>query len=124
MHFALMGRDDISMDILKAVNGITKECRIIFHDGRPDFSIQSTDYRMEVSCSAGLNHINNFVHPQAVFIDGAGQEEQYFLKGVRERANSLERTLIELPDNAEQTLMWITRLDSAALSGGPPLLIA
>lgn len=31
VHFALMGRDDISMDILKSVNGITKECNILFH---------------------------------------------------------------------------------------------
>ena len=31
VHFALIGRDDISMDILRSVNGITKECKIIFH---------------------------------------------------------------------------------------------
>jgi hypothetical protein len=31
VHFALMGRDDISMDVLKSVNGITEECKIIFH---------------------------------------------------------------------------------------------
>lgn len=31
MHFALMGRDDISMDILKAVNGVAEECKLIFH---------------------------------------------------------------------------------------------
>jgi hypothetical protein len=30
VHFALMGRDDISMDILKSVNGV-KDCKIIFH---------------------------------------------------------------------------------------------
>ena len=36
VHFALMGRDAISMDILKSVNGITKECKIIFH-GMPRF---------------------------------------------------------------------------------------
>lgn len=34
VHFALMGRDDISMDILKSVNGVTKECKIMFH-GKP-----------------------------------------------------------------------------------------
>lgn len=31
MHFALLGRDDISMDILKSVNGVANECKIIFH---------------------------------------------------------------------------------------------
>ena len=105
------------MDILKAVNGVTKECQIIFHDARPDFSFQSTDYRMEVSCSAGFNHINTFVHPQATFIDASGEEELFFMKGLKSRANSMGRTVIELPENAEQTLMWTTMLDSASLSG-------
>jgi hypothetical protein len=31
VHFALMGRDDISMDILKAVNGVEDGCKINFH---------------------------------------------------------------------------------------------
>jgi len=75
---------------------------------------------MEVSTSAGFNHINNFVHPQATLIDGSGEEELFFLKGLRNRASSLGRTVIELPDNAEQYLMWVTLLDSAALSGMVP----
>ena len=105
------------MDILKSVNGLTKECKLIYHDARPDFSVHSTDYRMEVSCSAGFNHINNFVHPQATFIDASGEEELFFLKGLKDRANSLGRTVIELPETAEQTMMWTTLLDSASLSG-------
>jgi hypothetical protein len=72
---------------------------------------------MEVSSSAGFNHINKFVHPQATFIDGSGQEEVWFLKGVKQKASRVGRTVIELPENAEQNLMWITRLDSASLSG-------
>lgn len=31
VHFALMGRDEIDMGILQSVNGITKECKIMFH---------------------------------------------------------------------------------------------
>jgi hypothetical protein len=31
VHFAVMGRDDISMDLVKAVNGITEECDVTFH---------------------------------------------------------------------------------------------
>ena len=117
VHFALMGRDDLSMDILKSVNGVTKECKIIYHDARPDFSVQSTDYRMEVSCAAGFNHINNVVYPQATFIDASGDEEQFLFKGLKDRANSLGRTVIEVPENAEQTMMWTTLLDSYSLSG-------
>jgi hypothetical protein len=72
---------------------------------------------MEVSCSAAFSHINSFLQPQATFIDSSGEEEIFFMKGLKERANSLGRTVIELPENAEQTLMWTTLLDSASLSG-------
>lgn len=44
VHFAFMGRDDISMDILKSVNGITKECKLIFHGTlSPDPMLGSSD---------------------------------------------------------------------------------
>ncbi|QSZ34348.1 hypothetical protein DSL72_005939 [Monilinia vaccinii-corymbosi] len=132
VHFAFMGRDDIPMDILKAVNGVNKDCQIFFHgmmfsskiccmvltrlDARPDFAPQSSDFRMETSCSAALNHINAFAHPQAVIIDASKDEDQFFISALRTRAGSLGRTLIELPKNVEQNLMWITQLDSASLS--------
>ncbi|RDL30461.1 Uncharacterized protein BP5553_10339 [Venustampulla echinocandica] len=116
VHFALMGRDPISIDILKSVNGISEDCGILFHDARPDFSTTSTDFRMEVSSSAAFNHINNFVKPNAALVDGSGGEEPFFLKGIKARALALQKTVIELPENAEQNLMWITLLDSSSLS--------
>lgn len=116
VHFALMGRDDISMDILKSVNGVGKDCGITFHDARPDFSVSSSDWRMEVSSAAAFKHINDFVNPQATFVDSSGEEEVWFLKGLKHRAAILGRTIIELPDNADQNLMWITLLDSSSLS--------
>ncbi|EKD21620.1 uncharacterized protein L3040_004844 [Drepanopeziza brunnea f. sp. 'multigermtubi'] len=115
VHFALLGRDDISMDILKSVNGISQECNIIFHDARPDFSVQSSDFRMEVSTVAAFNHINAYIHPQATILDGSGEEESWFLKSLGDRVVSLGRTVIELPENAEKNLMWITLLDSSSL---------
>jgi hypothetical protein len=72
---------------------------------------------MEVSCSAAFNHINTYVAPQATFIDLSGQEDAFFLAGLKDRAQSLGRTVIELPEDAEQNLMWTTLLDSASLSG-------
>ncbi|KAI9052967.1 hypothetical protein LZ554_003238 [Drepanopeziza brunnea f. sp. 'monogermtubi'] len=116
VHFALLGRDDISMDILKSVNGISQECDIIFHDARPDYSVQSSDFRMEVSTKAAFNHINTYIHPQATIVDGSGEEESWFLKALGDRAVALGRTVIELPENVEKNLMWITLLDSSSLS--------
>jgi hypothetical protein len=72
---------------------------------------------MEVSSSAALNHINSYVHPQATFIDGSGEEELFFLRGVKDRAVRIGLTIIELPENAEKSLMWITLLNSASLKG-------
>lgn len=86
-------------------------------DARPDFSLQSSDYRMQVSASAGFNHINTYVHPQATFIDNSGEEEPFMFSGLKTRAMSLSRTVIELPANSEENLMWLTMLDSASLSG-------
>ncbi|CAG8977978.1 hypothetical protein HYALB_00001859 [Hymenoscyphus albidus] len=116
VHFVLMGRDDIEMDILKSVNGVTKSCKITFHDARPDFSLESSDHRMEVSVSAAFNHINTYIHPQATFLDKSGEEEPFMFKGLKPRAVSNGRTVIELPAHTEQNLMWLTMLDSASLS--------
>lgn len=71
---------------------------------------------MEVSSSAAFNHINTYIHPQATLIDGSGREESYFLKGVNDRAASLGKTIIELPENTD-SLMWIALLDSISLAG-------
>jgi hypothetical protein len=75
---------------------------------------------MEVSSGAALGHINNYMHPQAVIVDGSGTVEEYFLRGVRDRSIELGKTLIELPYNAEQSLIWLTRLDSWSLNGTSP----
>lgn len=91
-------------------------------DARPDFGPESTDFRMEVSSAAALGHINNYMHPQAVIVDNSGTEEEYFLIGIKDRSIELGRTLIELPDNAEQSLMWLLRLDSFSLNGKSPKL--
>lgn len=116
-HFVLLGRDDISRDILKSVNGITKECEIMFHDGRSDFSLTSSDFRMEVSVG-GIQPYQQFCPSSGDHNRRIGEEELWFLDGLSDRAATLGRTVIQLPENAERNLMWITLLDSASLSAG------
>lgn len=70
---------------------------------------------MEVSSAAGLGHIDNYMHPQAVIIDNSGIEDLWFLKAMRDQASLMGKTLIELPGDVEQSLRWITRLDSSSL---------
>jgi hypothetical protein len=86
-----------------------------FTDCRPDYLLQSSDFRMEVSSSAALGHIETYMHPQAVIIDNSEIEDWWFLKSMRDRASLLDKTLIELPGDVEQNLRWITRLDSSSL---------
>lgn len=114
VHFAFMGRDDISMAMLQEVNGVTKSCNVWFHDARPDFSLESSDFRMEVSCGAALGHINTYMHPQAVIVDKSEDENPYFLNALRQRSAILGRPLIELSRPGED-FRWITRLDSSSL---------
>ncbi|RFU32857.1 hypothetical protein B7463_g3447, partial [Scytalidium lignicola] len=116
VHFAIMGRDEISLEMLKDVNGIKDECKIFFHDARPDFSADSTDFRMEVSVAAGFNHINSFINSQVAIIDGSGNEDTFLLKGAKDYADAFGRALIELSNNADQNLRWLTHLDASALS--------
>jgi hypothetical protein len=72
---------------------------------------------MEISCSAAFSHINTYIQPQATFIDVSKEEELFFIAGVKERADSLGRTIVEMPKDSEDKLMWTTLLDSASLSG-------
>lgn len=53
VHFALMGRDNISMDALKTVNGITKECKIVYHGMHP-YELSFLACLILYRCAAGF----------------------------------------------------------------------
>lgn len=72
---------------------------------------------MEVSSGAAYGHVFKFIHPKATIVDGSGEEESWFLEGLGRRAVGLKGTVIELPNNTEKNLMWITRLDCSSLKG-------
>ncbi|KZF23130.1 hypothetical protein L228DRAFT_281881 [Xylona heveae TC161] len=115
VHFALMGRGDITIQELLEINGIGDECEVYWHDARPDFSIQSTDFRMSVSVSTALNHLNEYIHPQAIITDAQTAEEEFFTKSIQEKAEDIGRPVIFVPKDAVERLKWITRLDSGSL---------
>lgn len=64
-----------------------------------------------------LDHINVYMHPQAILVHSSRDEEHYFLSGFRDQIRSTRSALIELPDRPETRLSWITKLDSASLAG-------
>jgi hypothetical protein len=70
---------------------------------------------MQISVKAGLAHVNTFMHPQAVIIDESGQEDDFFPKSIKAKAADIGVSIIGLPSNAAEKLMWITTLDSNSL---------
>ncbi len=72
---------------------------------------------MEVSVSAALGHIHGFMHPQVVITDDSSREDGFFTRAIRARAFEMGKTVIELPPDASEHLMWIARLDTGSLAG-------
>lgn len=62
-----------------------------------------------------IDHINTYMHPQAIIVDASEQEERFFRRGVRAQAKASGNTLIELPVDSAKDLMWLTKLDSASV---------
>ncbi|KAI4261274.1 MAG: hypothetical protein L6R42_003522 [Xanthoria sp. 1 TBL-2021] len=116
VHFAVMGRDNLELDEIQLVNGIDDDCKVNWHDARPDFSPWSSDFRMEVSVSAALGHIETFMHPQVVITDDQSREDAFFTRAIRAKASELGKSVIELPKDATEKMMWIARLDSGSLA--------
>ena len=72
---------------------------------------------MEISITASMEHIRTFVHPQVILIDNPSREDAFFVNALRSKAMDIGKSLIELPADATENLMWITRLDSGSLAG-------
>ncbi|KAM7206810.1 hypothetical protein V8F20_002516 [Naviculisporaceae sp. PSN 640] len=116
VHFALMSKSEISLDELRSVNGIDDSCKIIFHDARPNLAASSTNTRLGTGVARAMFHINSYMHPQAVLVDGSEAEEGYFLDAMRSQTSEIPFNLIDLPEKGRKRLGWITKLDSSALA--------
>ena len=117
VHFAIMGREEISIEDIKQLNGISEaDCSVQWHDARPDYAPWSADFRMEVSVRAALGHIYQSMRPQVLLTDSSTREDGFFSKAIKDKSNELGLTTIELPSNAIETLPWLAKLDSASLN--------
>ncbi|KAH0612691.1 uncharacterized protein H6S33_009071 [Morchella sextelata] len=117
VHFALLGRDDIDIEVFKQLNGISTElggCNVAFHDARAEMVSLMTKNRMKLAMRFGLRHLHEFIHPQAVFFS-VEHEEEWFMDMARKTAGQLQMQMLELPSNTIDELRWITRLDSGSL---------
>ncbi|KAF2703553.1 hypothetical protein K504DRAFT_463283 [Pleomassaria siparia CBS 279.74] len=116
VHAAFMGREDIPIEDLLEINGVDKEkCPVKWHDARPDYMEYSTDARAESAVMAAMMHIQTFIHPQVVIMDDSLTEDVFFTKAMRAKTRALDISLIEIPQDRWQNLMWMTRLDAGSL---------
>ena len=92
-------------------------------DARPDYSRWSSDFRMEVSVTASMKHIQTFIHPQIIIIDDPDREDDVFVNAIRSKSMEIGKGVIELPSNAMEIMMWLTRLDSGSLAGTLVILL-
>lgn len=72
---------------------------------------------MKISVEASMEHIQTFIHPQVVIIDSPSREDTFFVTTLRSKAMDIGKSIIELPSDATENMMWITRLDSGSLAG-------
>lgn len=116
VHAALMGRLDIALDDVLAINGIDKdECGAVWHDARPNYMEYSDDDRAERSVAAAMTHIHSFLHPQVAIMDDVSSENSPFVKAIRAKTALLKMPLIELPKDGLDDVGYVSRLDSSSL---------
>src|SRR5579871_770135 len=117
VHLAIMGRNDLSIDEILKINGVDKtECKIFWHDARPDYAAYSTESRAEASVSTALKHFKTFMHPQAIITNGLVAEDEFFARALKLKTTEYNIPLIELPANNVERLEWLTRLEASALA--------
>lgn len=115
VHMVFMGRDEVPLDDIKDMNGADEDaCGIFWHDARPDYAVESSDRRMETSIAGALNHIEQFMHPQAVITANIQAEDDFFSRAIRAKIKDLKQTHIELPGEAEN-ISWLARLNAVSL---------
>jgi hypothetical protein len=116
VHLALLGRDTLSLDDILQINGVSsKDCAVLFHDARADYSEYSTDTRLETSVLGAMRHINEFMHPQATITDDSSVEDAPFTRAMRAKGKEYHHPVIEIPEGAYEDFLWMTRLDSGSL---------
>jgi hypothetical protein len=117
VHFAILGRNDLTLDEMLEVNGVDrKECNAYWHDARADYAKYSSDFRAEAYTASALDHINGYMHPQVVITDDSLAEDAFFIRQLRLKAAAFGWPILELPAGESDRLKWITRLEAQSLA--------
>jgi hypothetical protein len=127
VHMAFMGRNDLSVDEMRQVNGIDREgCQVAFHNARPDYARYSSDLRAESSVTSAYKYIQEYMHPQVVITHAEGEEDDYFIRATKRKSHEYGWPHVQIPSQmppskaslrpTTDNLGWISKLDAAALA--------
>lgn len=117
VHFALVGRNDIPIEEIQKINGVDrKECKISWHDARPDYTEFSSDVRAESSVISAVTHIDRYLKAQAYVIDDSKQEDSFFVRGIYAQTELLRRPVVEIPSSGAERFQWLARLEASTLA--------
>ncbi|KAJ5636207.1 uncharacterized protein N7484_009520 [Penicillium longicatenatum] len=115
VHLALFGKEEVSVEGIKQVNGIVdSDCPIVWHDCRPDYAAQSTDDRLARSVKGGLGFIQTYIAPEVIITQSKDWEDSFFWGGLKRHLWEVGISHIALPTTSTD-LMWIASIDSTAL---------
>lgn len=116
VHFALVGRNDLGIEKIRELNGVDDDhCQVTWHDGRPDYALYSTDWRMEVSIKAAITYIYTDVLPQIMIVDDFERDDDFFKRSFKAQTEKYHLPFLELPKMAPESIQWLARLDTTSL---------
>ncbi|KIV99568.1 uncharacterized protein PV09_08746 [Verruconis gallopava] len=116
VHVAVLGRSDLDVEEIVRINGVdADECKVFWHDARPNYASYSSEVRAEASVASAMEHIQEYMHPQVVIMDDSSLEDPWLTRQVRTKSAKHGWPVIELPAGASERLHWLARLDAQAL---------
>lgn len=117
VHVVITARSELSMEEIQQINGVDRnDCKVFWHDARPDYPRYSSDFRAEAAVAVAMEHIEGFIHPQVIITDDSIAEDTWFTRQMRLKAKQYDWPIIELPTRKQDRLKWITRLEARALA--------
>lgn len=117
VHVAIAARSELSLEEIQSINGVDRnDCKVFWHDARPDYPRYSSEFRAEAAVATAMDHIEAFMHPQVIITDDSMVEDTWFTRQMRLKAKQYHWPVIELPTGKQDRLKWITRLEAGALA--------
>ncbi|KAF8463502.1 hypothetical protein BDZ91DRAFT_698412 [Kalaharituber pfeilii] len=114
VHFGFLGDSRISAEEFQNLSGVgaDSDCEISFHDGTAKGHLEVNLLKKAVKHA--IFHMHPYLHPQVLVLDPK-HEEHAMVKSMREAAEKIGTPVIDIPANAAENVLWMSRLSSSSL---------